>query len=84
MDNPEEVDNLGKKIGSGKIFIAVTRKQRGGWRGGGCPSDVGASVRNPAAGWGLHLASAARNKWPTYCQEENDEIWPNGGILSET
>ena len=51
MDNLEEVDNLGKKIGSGKIFIAVTRKQRGG----GCPSDVGASVCNPAPGSRLYL-----------------------------
>ena len=55
MDNLEEEDNLGKKIGSGKIFIAVTRKQRGGWRGGGCPSDVGASVCNPAPGSRLYL-----------------------------
>ena len=55
MDNLEEgalqMDNLGKKRVADKIFIAVTRKQRGG-----IPSDVGASVCNPAAGWGLHLA----------------------------
>ena len=34
MDNLEEgalqMDNLGKKRGADKIFIAVTRKQRGG------------------------------------------------------
>ena len=48
MDNLEEggvrMDNLGKKRGSGKIFIAVTRKQQvdedwgGGWGGGALPT----------------------------------------------
>ena len=59
MDNLEGggvwMDNLGEKMG-GRQNIYSCYAEATGDGGGGCPSDVGASVRNPAAGWGLHLA----------------------------
>ena len=59
MDNLEEggvqMDNLSEKRGAGQNIYSCYAEATVGM-GRGCPSDVGASVCNPVAGLGLHLA----------------------------